>query len=484
MRKSLDHSTTCDEAPLVYDTAPPTEAVGSNAEARAVGIPVLKAPRELTAWRVAMIAFVFTCSGPGGLEAVVQAGGPLWAFIGVFAVPVFFVLPQIFVVAELGAMMPTAAGNVVWVHEAFGEAAGFYNAWISVSTNMVDAATYPVLFGDYIVSSFHPDATYMEKVAYRLTGLVVGSLLSLQKAKHISTLSTVGSAAVITFVLVCFARAMPNVNVDPWGESKATTDFGLLGSALLWLFTGWTALGSLAGETTTPTTLLKGLSSALIIDMMVYLTAMMAAITVTRDVSEWEDGFFVTAFDRIIPGIGPYFGACVIFTALTLFVGALTCYARSLWGVSKMGWAPAIGGRQLPTGAPWVAILAHVLLALTLVWFDFGFIVQLEYTVAATSYIITYAAFVRLRYSQPDTPRPYVVPGGLPFAWALTIVKVVIMTSTFVAGMLDWRIAVATVAANVAVGLAYAVLRWRRKRGYGVVDERSIADAMLDAEDP
>jgi hypothetical protein len=106
-------------------------------------LPQGRGKRNVTWWRLAMITFVFTCTGPGGLEQVMIAGGPIMALFGIFAVPFIYVMPQIFVVSELGSMMPTSAGNVVWVHRAFGRFTGFYNAWIFSLTNMIDMAVYP-----------------------------------------------------------------------------------------------------------------------------------------------------------------------------------------------------------------------------------------------------------------------------------------------------------------------------------------------------
>jgi amino acid transporter len=35
--------------------------------------------------------------------------------------------------------------------------------------------------------------------------------------------------------------------------------------------------------------------------------------------------------------------------------------------------------------------------------------------------LLEYFALIRLRYSEPDTPRPFVVPGGLWGAWLIVV---------------------------------------------------------------
>jgi amino acid transporter len=139
-------------------------------------------------------------------------------------------------------------------------------------------------------------------------------------------------------------------------------------------------------------------------------------------------------------------------------ISAMICYSRSMWGMAEMGWAPKILTKQMSSGAPHMSVALHALVGFALIWFDFGFIVQVEYTVAATSYILTDFSFLRLRFKEPDAERPYKAPGGLPFAFLIVFFKVAVMGSNMVAGLVqDWRICVATGAVNVAVLLAYVI---------------------------
>uniref|UniRef100_A0A7S1MJX0 Amino acid permease/ SLC12A domain-containing protein n=1 Tax=Neobodo designis TaxID=312471 RepID=A0A7S1MJX0_NEODS len=449
-------------SPVTVPAPFPKDAEGGAADSTEVAlldddVPRGLEKRELTWWRLALITFVYTCSGPGGLEQVVLAGGPIIALAGVFFVPIFFVVPQIFVVSEMGGMMPTSAGNVVWVQRAFGRFAGFYNAWVFALTNAVDLAVYPVLFGDYVGRAFiGTNVSWSETMVFRIVGLGIGMALALLSSKDISNVTGIGCVLTAGFFIVVFFAATPHL--DPpaqFNYVEQPIDYGLLSSSLLWLFTGWVSLGALAGEVTDGMVLVKGMSSALGIDVVMYLVALLAAMTKAVR-GEWTDGYFVTVYDRIIPGIGPVFGACIGFTSLTLFLAAIICYTRTVWGMAEMGWAPKILQRQLPTGAPVVAVAVHAVTTFGMIWFDFGFIVQVEYTVAAASYILTAAAFLRLRYTEPEAHRPYVVPGGMPVAWLVTATKVIVMVATSVAGLSqDWRVGVAFVGTNIAVVLGY-----------------------------
>ena len=458
------------EADVQARVTPPTESTALNTSSpttcKTPGLPASVAAPSLSTLHIAILAFCFTCSGPGGLEAVVRAGGPFWAFVGVLGVPVIFCMPQILVVSELGAMMPTSAGTVSWVHQAFGDFAGFYNAWMTAATNMVDAASYPVLFGDYVIQSFRQDASHSERVAWRLIGLALTCSISLLSAKNVSTVSTAATVGIVGFVVIAFGVSSPHIRTAPWGEVAPNVDWALLNASLLWLYTGWGAVGSLAGETRHAAVLFRGMVMAMVAAVSTYLLSLIAALTVTGHAQspkamerEWADGFFVVAFDRILPGSHVVFGVLMVATMLTLAISGLVCYSRSLWGVAELGWAPQFLRWQLANGSPWTSVLAHGAAGMVLMAYDFSLIVRLEYTLAAVSSILVYFSFLRLRYVAPDVERPWKVPFGMPFAWLITLTKTCLMGFMLVSGLTDARIAVAFVVANVCVAVGYVAYR-------------------------
>lgn len=433
-------------------------------------VPVCAAKRELSWWRIAAIAFVLTCGGPAGIEVVVQQGGYAYALLGLLLLPIVFVIPQILVVSELGAMMPTNAGYVVWVERAFGEAVGFFNAWIVVLTNAVMAATFPIIAGDYMYYAANqtPSGQTAQPTgnaqvafyAYRGAALVLGTFMSLLSTKHVSYLSALCSVLIIVIGLVVFSASIPNIVPSAWLSASPSPKFAILMTQLLYLYAGWPAMGALAGETSSPKALWYGLSTALLLDVLVFLTALVAAITVTPANVTWHVGYFVTAFDKVISGIGPVFGIAVSLANVANLVGAFVCYSRLLWGCAEMGWAPAIFRTQLASGAPVYGVIANALVSAGLIWFHLGIVVNVLYTVIGVSMIIFFAAFVKLRYSEPDTDRPFLVPGGKPVAWLLFVVQTSVMATTCIAGIASrWEVAVAFFAVNLSVMLAYVIFR-------------------------
>lgn len=426
-------------------------------------LPKAKAPRQLRWWSVCFLAFVMTCAGPAGIEVSVNAGGYFYSILGILLMPIIYVLPQIVVISELGSMMPTNAGYIVWVERAFGDAGGFFNAWISTICNCINAATYPIIVGDYLNYTFSgvsAKPSYTVLMSYRIGALVVGTFISLLSTKHISIFSAVASCMIIACVSIVFCAAAAHIPTAALGTQAHPLNLGLLGSSLLYLYAGWTALGSLAGETRTHRALLVGLSSALVLDCFVFLFSLLAAVAVVPPGHPWHVGFFVTTFNKIIPGMGIPFGLAVAIANIANFCSALVCYSRLFWGIAEMGWAPAKFRTQLDSGSPVYGVIFVSTCAGGLIWFHLGTIVQIMYTIIAVSYMFFYFAFLKLRYTEPYEYRPFSVPGGMPVAWLITLMKAAIMGSVCISGIFSaWYVAVAFFVANGAVGIGYVVFR-------------------------
>ena len=104
------------------------------------------------------------------------------------------------------------------------------------------------------------------------------------------------------------------------------------------------------------------------------------------------------------------------------------------------------------THSPVVAVVAQSIIIAFFMFFDFGTLVEVSVTLNCITLVIEFAAFIYLRYKEPDAPRPYIIPGGKPVAWLITIVKItlvitVIVLTTSKLGLVFW----VTVVCNVGI---------------------------------
>jgi len=113
-------------------------------------------------------------------------------------------------------------------------------------------------------------------------------------------------------------------------------------------------------------------------------------------------------------------------------VGSFTALMMSLSRVpvamAEDGYLPKVfAKRDARTQAPWVAILAcAVMWAL---FFPLGFdrLVIIDVLLTGLSILLEFWALVALRIREPDLPRPYRVPGGLPVAIGIGIPPLVLV---------------------------------------------------------
>ncbi|RZC48399.1 hypothetical protein C5167_041347 [Papaver somniferum] len=71
---------------------------------------------------------------------------------------------------------------------------------------------------------------------------------------------------------------------------------------------------------------------------------------------------------------------------------------------------------------PWAGILLSSLISFGLSFLDFNNIVAAANILYGLGMLLEFSAFIRLRYKYPDLPRPYKVPGGIPFLCLMCLV--------------------------------------------------------------
>ena len=464
-------------------------------------------PKKINMWRLVALAFVFTCSGPFGVEAAFRAGGPALGLLGLLFMPLFFVVPQIVMVAELATMIPSNHGYVAWVTRGLGDFLGFINAFSTLSANLVCMSVYCSLFSSYIcachVLPFGTKASFKVKYAIRFVGNLCATLLALLPSSRVAEISTVIGSVVMTPFVIGFALSVPSIRpAEQWmvwqpigsafegsnAEGTANTlregfqqnfgakpienvrffpledakqvkavkslqkssktskvfkksqytqkiDWPLWGSTLCWLYTGWNSLGNLAAEVHSTSTYTYGMITAMGLDIAAYLVSVIAALTVPAQrahygpetqLAPWDDGYLVPAFEAILPGLGTVIAVVSALSIFGIIINSITCYGRAAAGMAELGWFPKIFA-QTYKFVPTNAIGLFFVLTAVLSVFDFDVLIQFNFVLAAQGYILTFIAFLRLKYIEKDTPRPYVVPFGMVGAWATTVSKMALM---------------------------------------------------------
>jgi hypothetical protein len=109
---------------------------------------------------------------------------------------------------------------------------------------------------------------------------------------------------------------------------------------------------------------------------------------------------------------------------------------------------------------------------------DFSTLVLIDTFLNNVSLALESFAFLRLRYTEPSTHRPFKVPGGNIGAWCVTMPKMAVII--FAMSTAGW-VSIAVVAGfNVVFAAAYFAHEWWKTRAK-VAEEQRVADAVREA---
>ena len=343
--------------------------------------------------------------------------------------------------AELGAAMPEAGGQYVYLREAYGPIAGFLFGWILFLVYMTGGiAALALAFAEYtgyfipslgtgniileidvsaLSNSFHYtlSAGQIAGVGIILV-LSVFNFIGVGLGKLIQNVFTVIKIGIlVAIILLGFAigkGSPPDLSLNPMGMDFGSIlmGFGVSLVAVAWAFDGWNNVNFVAGEIKNPK---RNLPLALIIGTLgitflyvlvnyVYLYALPIQETVgVVRIAERATGALFSA------STGALISALVmvsVFGALngSVLVGPRVYYAMAMDGlffrrVAHVHRRFRTPGFSILIQAVWASLLT--LLGTFEQIFTFAMFIAILFWIAATASVFT------LRKKRPDLPRPY-----------------------------------------------------------------------------
>ncbi|OWZ12819.1 Amino Acid-Polyamine-Organocation (APC) protein [Phytophthora megakarya] len=378
--------------------------------------------RQLTVLGIVGLCYFSVCGGPIGSEYIISSGGPLVGFIFLILFPFILGLPIAFVTAELSTAYPHDGGYTVWVLHAFGPFWAFQTGYWSWISGVIDNAIYPGLAVATVTEVYgsigSPTAEYFIKAAIAVM-LALPNLFGIQIVGN-------GMAALSVFVMI------PFIVLAIWGVVKAS-DWSVLGevrrsdivynedgdfvsmsggidinwstliNTLFWNFNGAVGMSVFGGEVFNPgrTYPRAMLISVLLIALTYIIPLFGATVFNSPHWTTWEDG----SFSSIASDLGGEFLSTWIMLAsfgsnAGMYIAELFCDSFQIMGMAQCGLAPAF--------------LKTLIVIFVLIKFDFDDILNMTNALSAFYQILIFAAFIKLRYTQPELHRPFKVPGSMP----------------------------------------------------------------------
>ncbi len=404
---------------------------------------------------------LFTVSAILTIDTLASAAsmGVSWFTWWALTIVLFFV-PYGLITAELGAAWPGEGGIFVWVREAFGPRWGSLAAWFYWINNAYWVPSVYLVFAGTLHSlalrallppawNTGARATWLQAgIAIVVTWLTVAvGVVRLRVSKWVPNVGAVVKVAIFVGLgalgLGAWSRGAPPANVfdleqllPHWGDSLAFLP------VLLYNALGFELMSSAGEEMRDPQRDVPRVilvSGALI--AAVYTLGVLG-ILLAVPVSQLS---LVTGTWDALQVLGRTWGASADGLVLALGIGFLySCVANIVtWslGVNRVaaaaaaeGALPAFLGHLHPRfRTPHVAFLVMgavstlLLVGNALLGTDqadnvFWMVFKLSGICLLVSYLLVFPAFVVLRRTRPDVPRPYRMPGGAPLAWGAACV--------------------------------------------------------------
>lgn len=320
--------------------------------------------------------------------------------------------------AELGAMMPHAGGQYVYLTRTYGAVWGFLSGWASFTVIMsASIAAVAVGFAEYLGYFFTFSALEIKLVA-------VASILLLTVINAAGTEFGIGIQNILTFIKMSalgLLAAFGFLHATDSAASTAellppTTSFGLAMIAVLWAYDGWVDLSFVAGEIKEPgKTIPRSLILSTLIVIVLYLAVNFSFLSLLSIPTMAASTQVATDAAVTIHG-----GAGATFIAVAIVISMLGANNAFVFTAPRIYYAMAreqlffrsMGLLHATKRTPVIALIAQGTWACALVFLG-TFNQLITYIVFSIwiFYALSCSAVIILRKRYPDEVRPYKTTG-------------------------------------------------------------------------
>jgi basic amino acid/polyamine antiporter, APA family len=361
--------------------------------------------------------------------------------------PVVFLLAGLFFVlatmtyVEGASLHQERAGSTVFARYAFNELWSFVAAWAILLDFLILIAVTAFMVTDYLAVVWREiafgvveAAVALAVVAYVAVRNVLG--FSPRRSQRILRL-VIADLALLLLIIVVGAVTVVDVgaiadSVD-LGSAPEWVDFVFALTLATVAFTSLESASGLAGEVAVGRRGLRRLvlSTALTV-IVIYVGIAVVALS-ALPVQGGESALGTTYFEQPMIGVVSALEPAWLADVLRYVVAGLACLTlvaaaqSAMLGLSRLAFSlatnrqiPSAVGRLHPTRAtPYVVIaIAAVLAGALALTKDLEFLVGIYAFGALLAFTLAHASIVRLRFTEPDRPRPYRMPLNVTVAGA------------------------------------------------------------------
>lgn len=328
--------------------------------------------------------------------------------------------------SELGAALPVAGGEYVYLRRAYGPFVGFLSGWTSFTVGFSAAiAAGAMSFAAYVNQLFHVDGErslfstvialilLWSTTSYHLAGAGAGGVLQ-------RTLTVLNMGAIMALIAAGVMGGKGDWTHLSLSDAAAAPSVGLSVVSLifaLYAYSGWNAAAYLAGEVTEPA---RTIPRALIVGTL-FVTCLYLALNTfyfyALPVTDLAQPPLLPVASKVAVALLGVDAARLVTMILCLLItGAVSAMVwagpRVYYAMAQDGLIPACFGSTAGAGGtPINAILLQSLWASVLILSgSFERLVIYSGTVLTIFSALAVGAVLVLRRKEPELPRPYRTP--------------------------------------------------------------------------
>jgi len=376
--------------------------------------------RKIRPIQLIAVIFFTVSGGPYGLEPLLTYAGEHGALLLLLVTPLLWDVPAIFTVLELNSMMPITGGYYKWVKHALGNRWGFFEGWWTWLYTFVDLAIYPGLFVLY-ASYFFPVLNDY-RIPICLCVIWISAGLNVLGIVPVGKTSLFLGAILFTPFIILFAvfffHHAGSVHIpSPSVKGIPFSSFGMALYTVMWNCLGWDNVTTYAEEVEKPVkSYLVSVFSAFALVIVLYFLIVLVTQQTGIKPAVLEDKGFPAVGEMIS---GRWLGGLIAFAGMASSLGL---YAAVLLSVSRVPKVmadddllpKALNKQHSRFQTPFISILVcSVIVSLMILW-PFDDLLIIDVTVYGAGLSLEYISLIKLRRTEPDTPRPFRIRLGIP----------------------------------------------------------------------
>ncbi|EKS7794694.1 amino acid permease [Edwardsiella piscicida] len=373
------------------------------------------------------------------------------AFYYLFAA-VFFLIPVSLVAAELATGWPQKGGVFRWIGEAFGHRWGFvaiYLQWVATTiwfpTVLIFAAVSLAFIGPHPDADSHLAANRLYTVVILLLVYWLATLVALRGIKSSAKLATLGGliGTIIPAIILMVLTLVYVLSGNPVHFVARAADFfpdltnlnNLVLASSIFLFFGGMEINAVhVVEVDNPShNYPLAIISAAVATVVIFVfgTLCIATLIPKQQINLVQSLLIAynALFDHFgLHWLGEVLAAMLAFGVLGQITAIVAGPSTGLLQVGRSGYLPPFLQKTNRHGVQQhilifqgivVSIISVLLVVLPSVQSAYQILGQLATILYLLMYIMMFAAAIYLRYKEPNTPRPYRVPGGAVGMWII-----------------------------------------------------------------